>query len=125
MITGLEHHVTSLRARFEQLQAGMDKSHEQLVTEGRHRRELSRLERDLESEQRIRDALYLRAMQEEMDAKIQPTAAAEIVDRAEPPVRPSSRQAPPWTRLAWGGGLLCFAGGMGLRLASVRAVAAK
>ena len=90
MMAGLEKHVIALKARYEELQAGLDENKNRLITEAKKWREFYKEKRDLESEQRIRDALYLRAMQEEVDVQIPPSDFVLIVDEARPALRQAS-----------------------------------
>ena len=87
MMAGLEKHVISLKARYDELQAGLDDNKDRLIAEAKKWREFYKEKRDLESEQRIRDALYLRAMQEEIDVQIPPSDFVLVVDRAKPALR--------------------------------------
>ena len=88
MMTGLEKHVASLRARYEELQRGLDEGKSRVIEEAKKWREFYQLKRDLESEQRIRDALYLRSLQEEIDVQIPQADIVLFVDNAQPSLRP-------------------------------------
>ncbi|MCZ7636467.1 MAG: polysaccharide biosynthesis tyrosine autokinase [Verrucomicrobia bacterium] len=88
MMAGLEKHVASLRARYEELQRGLDEGKSRVIEEAKKWREFYQLKRDLESEQRIRDALYLRSLQEEIDVQIPQADIVLFVDNAQPSLRP-------------------------------------
>jgi capsular exopolysaccharide synthesis family protein len=88
MMAGLEKHVASLRARYEELQRGLEEGKSRVIDEAKKQREFYQLKRDLESEQRIRDALYLRSLQEEIDVQIPQSDIVLFVDNAKPSLRP-------------------------------------
>ncbi len=90
MMTGVEKHVRALKERYDELQKGLEEGKGRLIAEAQKWREFYKEKRDLESEQRIRDALYLRAMQEEIDVQIPPSDFVLVVDRAKPALRPVS-----------------------------------
>lgn len=90
MMGGLEKHVIALKARYDELQAGLDENKNRLISEAKKWHEFYKEKRDLESEQRIRDALYLRAMQEEVDVQIPPSDFVLTVDKAKPALRQAS-----------------------------------
>lgn len=90
MMAGLEKHVISLKARADELQNGLNDNKTRLIAEAKKWREFYKEKRDLESEQRIREALYLRSMQEEIDVQIPPSEIVFFVDKAKPALRPAS-----------------------------------
>ena len=88
MMSGLEKHVISLKTRRDTLQRSLDEGKSRVIAEASKWREFYQLKRDLESEQRIRDALYLRALQEEIDVQIPQSAIVLPIDKAQPALRP-------------------------------------
>ncbi|MBE7501302.1 MAG: M48 family metalloprotease [Verrucomicrobiales bacterium] len=115
IMLGLEHVTTAMAERRAHLAQMLDERRDQLVREVKGHQELLRLKRDLESEQRVRDALYLRVLQEEIDGKITQASEVglEIIDPAATPLRPSRRPAPPWAITLGSFGLVsCLSGGV-------------
>ena len=91
MLTGLEKHVVALKARYDEIQKAIADGKNQVAEEAKDQRGFYAAKRDLENEQRIRDALYLRTLQENVDASIPAGTIVEVVDEARPnskPVRP-------------------------------------
>ncbi len=119
MMTGLENHLRSLKQRSDELQQGLDEGKTRLMAEAAKWRQFYEEKRSLEGEQRARDALYLRVMQEQIDADVLSRGRAEIVDRAELALRPSGLQIS-WPTRTWGFGLACCVGGLALRLTGRR-----
>jgi polysaccharide biosynthesis transport protein len=89
---GMELRVASLRAQVQSLKTELDRarSNESEMTE--KYRDYFLASRDLENQQKIRDAILLRKTQESVDARIPRTSIVEITDPAEAsrrPVRPN------------------------------------
>ncbi len=92
MLTGLEKHVVALKERYDEIQKAIADGKKQVAEEAKDQRGFYAAKRDLENEQRIRDALYLRTLQEKVDASIPANLMMEVVDEARPdpkPVRPN------------------------------------
>jgi polysaccharide biosynthesis transport protein len=92
MVDGLALRADWLRAQAESIENAVEeaRAHEAEMTQKYREYFLAR--RDLENQQRIRDAIMLRKLQETVDAKIPRTSIVEITDHAEPaprPVRPN------------------------------------
>jgi uncharacterized protein involved in exopolysaccharide biosynthesis len=110
IMTGLERMVIAYKARFDALEDQVLKDRKIVAEEAVNARPYYVVKRDLETQERIRDALMLRARQEQVDAAIPTTLAVEIIDMAEPglaPVWPNFAMA---GALAAGGLVLVFAG---------------
>ena len=92
MLTGMEKQVISLKKRYDEVQRQVKEARKNVALEAQKTREYYQKKRDLENEQRIRDALYLRTLQESVDASIPPGSIVEVVDKARTelkPVRPN------------------------------------
>jgi polysaccharide biosynthesis transport protein len=92
MIEGMKVRVSALGARVERVDDAMAQArrNESQMTEKYRDYFLAR--RDLENQQKIRDAILLRKLQESVDAKIPRMSIVEITDKAEAarrPVRPN------------------------------------
>ena len=112
MMAGLERHTAALKARRDELQQALTDRQQRLARAAKAQGELERLQRELENEQRVRDALYLRLLQEEVDAKVSTQGRLEVVENATPPSR-SRRPAPPWAiTLCSFGVVSCLSGGV-------------
>ncbi len=110
IMTGLATQVVALKARVNAMEEELATGRKTVAEEAVNARPYYVVKRDLETQERIRDALMLRARQEQVDAAIPTTLAVEIIDMAEPglaPVWPNFAMA---GALAAGGLVLIFAG---------------
>ncbi len=115
MLTGLEKQVIALKARYDEVQRSVEEGRKKVAEETKKARDFSYAKRDLDNEQRIRDALYLRTLQERVDANIPPTAVVEIVEPAEPATI-SRRASQPLDVSLMAAGVFTTLGGLSLRL---------
>ncbi|MCL5745151.1 MAG: hypothetical protein M1541_14700, partial [Acidobacteria bacterium] len=115
MLTGLEKQVIALKARYDEVQRSVEEGRKKVAEETKRARDFSYAKRDLDNEQRIRDALYLRILQERVDANIPPTAVVEIVEPAEPATI-SRRTSYPLDVSLMAAGVFTTLGGLSLRL---------
>ncbi len=111
IIKGLETRTAAARARMESLQAAVDKAKGQDIETAISRREYFQQKRDLEKLQEVRDKLNLRILAEEIENAI-PKTGVEIIDRAEPGLRPVKPNKP--INIALG---IIFGLGIGIGLA--------
>jgi len=88
ILTGLSNQVISVKAGRDQLKADLEEAKKQAAEEARQSGEYFRTKRDLESKQKIRDAILLRTMQEEVDMNLPNASMVQVVDWAEPGIRP-------------------------------------
>ncbi len=88
ILTGLENQVVSLKARRDEIQKAVDEGKKMVVEEAKRSREYWSLKRELENKQKIRDAILMRMLQEEVDAELPKESMVRIVDPAEPALRP-------------------------------------
>ena len=88
ILTGLENQVISLKARRDELQKAVDDGKKLVVEEAKRSREYWSSKRELENKQKIRDAILMRMLQEEVDAELPKESMVRIVDPAEPALRP-------------------------------------
>jgi capsular exopolysaccharide synthesis family protein len=89
MMLGLESRVKSLQERYEALLKRVEEGKTRVAEEATQQREYYALKSDLEKEERVYDALYLRTLQEKFDAKIPAgQSIVAVVDKAEPGLRP-------------------------------------
>jgi capsular exopolysaccharide synthesis family protein len=89
ILTGLENTVEAAKARLETAQQLERDSKQKVSEEAGVTRDYYQLKRDLESELRIRDALYLRVIQERVDSSIPPASIVSVTDQARPALSPS------------------------------------
>jgi uncharacterized protein involved in exopolysaccharide biosynthesis len=111
IMAGLSNQVMAMRERCDALDRNMNENQKRVAEQTKACHEHRQLKRDLENEQRVRDALQLRVLQEQVDAEI-PTV--EIVDPAVLPLRPV-RSASTLGGGLMGSGLLSFLAGLTLR----------
>ncbi len=88
ILTGLSDNVKALKARVDALEQEVTEGRNIVAAEASKARQYYETKRDLETQQKIRDALMLRARQEQVDAKIPTTSSVEVLDKAEPGLRP-------------------------------------
>ncbi|MBM3881375.1 MAG: polysaccharide biosynthesis tyrosine autokinase [Verrucomicrobia bacterium] len=88
VLNGLENQVISLKARQAELRNAVEQAKKDVATQATAWREYFQAKRDLENEARIRDAIMLRVLQEEVDAELPKSGAVTIIDKAEPAIRP-------------------------------------
>lgn len=88
MMLGLENKVSQLRERYESFLKRLEEGKTKVAEEAKQWQEFYSLKKDLENEQRIYDALYLRTLQEKVDAKIPQNTIVAVVDSARESLRP-------------------------------------
>ena len=88
MIAGLELRVAASKGEIETLRKAVDEAKTNDVTKTEQARPYFVAKRDLESQQKIRDAILLRILQETVDMEIPKSSMVEITDDAEPSYRP-------------------------------------
>jgi len=88
VLVGLKTRTDSLKAKLEQLEAEVNRAKTNDITTAIARRPYFQIKRDLESAQLVRERLALRVIQEEVDAKIPKDTIVEVIDPAEPGLRP-------------------------------------
>jgi uncharacterized protein involved in exopolysaccharide biosynthesis len=91
MIDGMGLRVAALRARMQRVNDATDQARKRESEMAEKYRDYFLARRDLENQQKIRDALLLRKLQESVDAKIPLPSIVEIIEPAVPsdqPVRP-------------------------------------
>lgn len=115
ILTGLKNHVFALKEQCDQIQKAIDDGRRREIEEANDQRQFYQLKRDLDNEQRIRDALYLRVLQEKVDASVPPSTAVEIVDMARPGAMPW-RASHPLDVSLMAAGVFTTLGGLSLRL---------
>jgi uncharacterized protein involved in exopolysaccharide biosynthesis len=110
IMTGLSDTVAAYKARVEALQQQLDEEQKRVTDRDIQARSYFDSQRDLETQQKIRDALLLRARQEQVDTTIPTQNQVEVVDRAEPGLRPVSPNRYLAGALGMSGLLFVFAG---------------
>jgi len=88
ILAGLTNQVVSLKARRDQLQQAVDQAKAQVAEEAQRSGDYFRAKRELENKQRIRDAILLRTLQEEVDMVLPKQSMVRVVSLAEPSLRP-------------------------------------
>ena len=88
MIAGLELRVAASKGEIAALREAVDEAKTNDVTKTEQARPYFVAKRDLESQQKIRDAILLRILQETVDMEIPKSSMVEITDDAEPSYRP-------------------------------------
>ena len=88
VLTGLSNQVLAVKARYDAQTNALAQAKSEVAEAAKAARPYFTAKRDLESQQRIRDAIYLRTMQEAVDATIPMSSIVEIIDNAEPGARP-------------------------------------
>jgi capsular exopolysaccharide synthesis family protein len=92
ILTGLASQVVAFKARVDAMDEQLAKGRKTVAEEAAKARPYYAIKRDLETQERVRDALMLRARQEEVDAAIPTSSSVQVIDDAEPglaPVRPN------------------------------------
>jgi beta-lactamase regulating signal transducer with metallopeptidase domain len=124
ILTGLEVRAKSSLARAEQLEKELDKAKYLQERQAANISVYQQAKRELDNEQRLRDSLLLRTLQERVDAQLPRSSIVEIVDEAEPAIAAPSAE---W-RLAGAafalGALLVLAGEL-LRISAPRLATAE
>ena len=88
ILKGLELRVNAIRAQLASMQKAVtDAKNREAETTALYR-DYFLAKRDLENQQKIRDAILLRQLQETVDLQIPRSAIVEITDQAEPSLRP-------------------------------------
>jgi uncharacterized protein involved in exopolysaccharide biosynthesis len=115
ILAGLDNRIAVEKAQRESLLKQLAAERQNLAEEVQRQAESSGLARDLENEQRIRDSITLRLMQEKLDAETPEKAPVELVDVAAIPVRPV-RSGPASGVALFGSGALSVLMGLVLRI---------
>jgi capsular exopolysaccharide synthesis family protein len=92
ILAGLENQVSALRARCKLVEQKVLDAKDQAAIAARDSRPYFQKKRDLENQQRIRDAILLRSLQERVDATLPKSSISQVTDPAEVsnrPVRPN------------------------------------
>lgn len=88
IMVGLETQVNTAKGRYDALLRRVEEGKARVAEEATQQREYYALKSDLEKEERVYDAMYLRTLQEKFDAKIPSESIVTVVDQAEPALRP-------------------------------------
>ena len=88
ILSGIKIKRAEAKANLEKMQAEVDASKADEIRKSNERRPYNQLKRDLENHAYIRDRLLHRVLQEKVDAAIPKTAIVDIIDKAEPGLRP-------------------------------------
>ena len=109
ILKGVQANMLASSNRMVQIKVAMEEGKAEVARQAEQWSKYFLAKRDLENEQRIRDALLLKTIQEQIDLKIPSESAVQIVQPAEPSLRP--------VRPRWGlnlaiGGLLGLAIGV-------------
>ncbi|MGD0538377.1 MAG: polysaccharide biosynthesis tyrosine autokinase [Verrucomicrobiota bacterium] len=92
ILTGLASQVVASKAKVDAMEKELAAGRKTVAEEAAKARPYYAAKRDLETQERIRDALMLRARQESVDAAIPTSSSVEVIDVAEvglAPVRPN------------------------------------
>ena len=103
ILRGLEARVAAFRSQLESMDKVVYDAKQREADQTARYQPYFEAKRDLENQQKIRDAMLLRKLQETVNLQIPPVAHWEIVDPAEPSLRPVRAR----TGLGFG---LCAAG---------------
>ncbi len=88
ILEGLDNYVTAAKARVDSLQKQVLAAREEAADAAARTRPYFVAKRRLDNEQRILDAIQLRTLQEQVDATLTVSSMVEIIDKAEPGLRP-------------------------------------
>jgi capsular exopolysaccharide synthesis family protein len=88
ILTGLDNQVSSLKARVDDYAEQVQSAKQKAAEAAANSRPYFQAKRDMENRQRIRDAILLRTLQERVDSVLPSSSVVEVVDRAEPGLRP-------------------------------------
>ncbi len=110
ILKGLEDNVTAYKAQVENIKQDMAELRVQASEESVKQQSYYTAKHDLETQQKICDALMLRARQEQVDASVPVQSLVEVVDRAEPGLRAVSPNRYLAGALGMSGLLFVFAG---------------
>jgi capsular exopolysaccharide synthesis family protein len=94
ILTGLELRVNAFRAQLASMQKAVTDAKNREAESTALYRDYFLAKRDLENQQKIRDAILLRQLQETVDLQIPRSAIVEITDQAEPSLRPVRPNVP-------------------------------
>ncbi len=88
VLRGLEVGVESAKARLDEVTRQVEAAKREDAEKTRLNRPYNEAKRDLDNKLRIRDAIHIRILQEKVDAELPKMSMVEIVDDAEPSLRP-------------------------------------
>jgi succinoglycan biosynthesis transport protein ExoP len=88
ILEGLKAKAASFKATWESLQSAVDDAREKDIQAAKVRRPYFQKKRELENAQQIRERLQIRVISEDVEAKMPKTSIVEVIDRAEPGLRP-------------------------------------
>jgi len=88
ILTGLENNVLAVKARLDRVTKDVELAKQDVGDAAKKTRPYFMAKRDLDNQQKIRDAILLRTLQESVDATLPTSQIVEILDRAEPGLRP-------------------------------------
>lgn len=94
VLIGLDSQANAYQDRVKKLTGQLDEARRDVSATMNAAGEYFQKKRDLESQQRMRDAIVLRVLQEEVDAALPKSSGVEIVNAAERPLHPISRGHP-------------------------------
>jgi capsular exopolysaccharide synthesis family protein len=94
ILIGLENQVVQVQARRDDLQRAVEEGKKAVAAEAKASRRYFQAKRDLENQSRLRDAILVRTIQEEVDMRMPRSGSVEIVDKAEPDARPVRPNVP-------------------------------
>ncbi|MBG88642.1 MAG: capsular biosynthesis protein [Verrucomicrobiales bacterium] len=89
IMSGLEAEAKALQSGYDNRMTQLDKAREQNRTAAENGQRYMDVQKKLERLERIRDTIELKIESEEIDADIGRTAAVEVIDPAEPAIRPA------------------------------------
>jgi len=88
ILEGLRVKTVQYKAKLDELQAEVEKAKQGDNAAAIARRPYFQMKRDLENAQQIREKLWIRIMQEEVEASIPKSGIVDVIDPAEPGLRP-------------------------------------
>ena len=94
ILSGLKMKAVATKAQLDGMAKAVDDAKKRDADSAEQFRPYYREKRELESQQKVRDAVILRILQETVDAALPKTSIVEIVDKAEPGLRPVSPNMP-------------------------------
>lgn len=109
ILEGLRASVEATKQRMDRLQQALDEGKSEVAKQAQQWSEYFLAKRDLENQQKVRDALLLRLRSEEIDLAIPSESTVQIITPAEPEPRPVS---PKWALNLAAGGLLGLLAGV-------------
>jgi len=94
ILIGLEANVQAVKARVDDMAKKVEEAKQEDARKTAMHRPYGQAKRDLENQQKVRDTIMFRMVQENVEVKLPRQAMVQVVERAEPSLRPDRPSVP-------------------------------